>query len=875
MSPLRRRFALLIAVLMTFSLLPGAGAAETPSQATVLPTTPGSRTVLDNWEIQSSQAVPGDGDQVSKPDFPTDGWYPVAPRTTVLAGLVENGKYPDLFHSTNMRDNVDPADFQVPWWYRTEFSVSGPGEHTSVRIPGAISRADVWLNGTRIGEVVGTYNAREFDIGPLLSAGTNALAIRVHPADPDRDFVVSWIDWAQPPPDNNMGIWRDVELVRSGPVSVLGSYVDTKLAMPALNSADLVAKAEVRNNAATATTVTLNATIDKHRLSQTVDLAANETRTVAFPNLTIRDPDVWWPAQLGEQPLYQLDVTAQVAKRMSDRSTTTFGIRDVQAPLNSSGDRQFIVNGKPLQIRAGGWASDLLLRTQPERLEAQLRYVRDLGLNSIRLEGKLETPEFYDLANRMGIMLLAGWECCDKWEPWTDWGGEDWTPADYEIARGSMAAQARVLRSHPSVVSFMIGSDIAPPEDVQRMYLAELEGAGWPNPVLPAAASRNEPPPLGPSGMKMDGPYDWVPPDYWYYDQLGGAFGFGGELSAGHSVPSLDSVQAMLSPAEQEALWSSPSTPQYHTGRGTPPFNNLELFGTALAQRYGPPTELTDYVEKAQLSNYETTRAQFEGYARRMTAARPATGHVYWMLNNAWPSLNWHLYGHDLNPAGAYYGAKKANEALHVQYSYDDRSVVVVNQGAAEASGLAVRAEVYNLDGTLVHRADQADLSVPSLGLTPALTLPAPAGVSATYFVRLQLTDAAGKVTSRNTYWLSATPDVLDFDNSDWYYTPVSSYANLRGLADLPDAPIEVSTRKEKDGMAVTLHNTSTAIAPAVRVTLRRADDGTPVTPVTWTDNYVGLWPGESVTLHAEFRPDDAGGRPTVEVGGWNAVPAS
>src|SRR5205085_11854408 len=118
------------------------------------------------------------------------------------------------------------------------------------------------------------------------------------------------------------------------------------------------------------------------------------------------------------------------------------------------------------------------------------------------------------------------------------------------------------------------------------------------------------------------------------------------------------------------------------------------------ARRYGPPRRLAACVEKDQLMTYEATRAQFEAYSRNVDAPNPSTGVIYWMLDNAWPSLHWHLFDAYLEPAGAYFGAKKANESLHIQYSYDDRSIVVVNQTPRAATGLVAAAIVYNLDWT-------------------------------------------------------------------------------------------------------------------------------------------------------------------------------
>ncbi len=74
--------------------------------------------------------------------------------------------------------------------------------------------------------------------------------------------------------------------------------------------------------------------------------------------------------------------------------------------------------------------------------------------------------------------------------------------------------------------------------------------------------------------------------------------------------------------------------------------------------------------------NYEAQRAMFEAYGRNKY---DSTGVIQWMLNNAWPSIIWNLYDYYLVPSGAYFGSKKACEPLHVQYSYDDNSVAVVN----------------------------------------------------------------------------------------------------------------------------------------------------------------------------------------------------
>jgi exo-1,4-beta-D-glucosaminidase len=85
----------------------------------------------------------------------------------------------------------------------------------------------------------------------------------------------------------------------------------------------------------------------------------------------------------------------------------------------------------------------------------------------------------------------------------------------------------------------------------------------------------------------------------------------------------------------------------------------------------------------------------FEVYGRNKYGA---TGVIQWMLNNGWPSNMWHLYDYYLQPAGGYFGTKKACEPLHIQFSYDDRSVVVVNSVNRSFAGLTAEASVYDFD---------------------------------------------------------------------------------------------------------------------------------------------------------------------------------
>ncbi|MFE3583328.1 glycoside hydrolase family 2 protein [Streptomyces vinaceus] len=903
-----RREARVLAVLgLLGALVAGAPAAAPSPRAahvravTDVPATPGSATPLSAYSIRSTAEVPDAAALVSAPGYRTAGWHPAGARSTVLAALVADGTHPDPFHSTDQQ-RIPAADFTVPWWFRAEFTVADTVARTYLDFSGVVSAADVFVNGQQVATasaVAGAYTHHELDVTALVRAGANAVAFRIKPNDPRKNLTMGWLDWLQPPPDANMGIVRDVLVRRGGPVALRDAHVLTSLALPSLASADLTVKAKVRNETAGAVTAAVTGTIGPGiTFRRDVPLGAHETKTVAFtpadtPQLRLDRPRVWWPAGMGAQELYELDLSVAVSgagvsgAAVSDRARHGFGVRSVRAPLNEDGARQYSVNGRPLLIRGAGWSPDELLRWDATYTEDRLAYARDLGLNTLRLEGHLEHDEFFDLADRYGILTLPGWQCCTKWEGEVNGteAGESWTAADHPVARASMAAEAARLRDHPSVISFLIGSDFAPDAEIEKGYVDALKAADWPTPVIPAASAKSAPL-TGASGMRMPGPYEWVPPGYWYDKREGGATGFNSETSAGPDVPTLDTLRRMMSPAELTSLWKEPAAPQYHRSPSRT-YATLKVYDEALSGRYGAPSGLEDYVAKAQLAQYENVRAQFEAYARNATdASKPSTGLIYWMFNSGWTSLHWQLVDRYLDQNGAYFGAKKANEPLHIQYAYDDRTVAVVNRRTAAASGLTARVSLFNTDGTRKYDRTVTGLGVGGDGAkTIALTVPASVeGLSATYLARLVLTDAGGREVSRNVYWLSTRRDVLDYTESNWYITPTTAYADLTGLRSMAQASVSATATTSAGADApststttVTVRNTGTGNTPALLTDLHLVDGkDTPVLPVRWSDNQISLWPGESATLTATYRTADLhGSAPRIRISGWNTKMAT
>ncbi|HTI28236.1 MAG TPA: exo-beta-D-glucosaminidase, partial [Kutzneria sp.] len=125
--------------------------------------------------------------------------------------------------------------------------------------------------------------------------------------------------------------------------------------------------------------------------------------------------------------------------------------------------------------------------------------------------------------------------------------------------------------------------------------------------------------------------------------------------------------------------------------------------------------------------------------------------------------------------------------------------------------------------------------------------------------------------------WLSTKADTLDYGNSTWYDTPQTGYADLSGLQNLGTGKVDVSasttTNGDRSTTSVKLTNSGSKVAFFLRATIRKGASGGEVAPITWSDDYVTIWPGESVTLSADYRTAELGGaQPNVQVAGVNVA---
>jgi exo-1,4-beta-D-glucosaminidase len=901
------------------------------------------------WQVQSSAVATQTGAQISTPGFNTSTWLPVtnddagAPGTEIEA-LAQNGKCPgntalqpvnqstsspnSVYFSNNMQScygfmnkigAVSVNQFSVPWWWRTDFTPNlQAGQVATLIVNGVVGSANVWVNGTEVATsstVTGSYTRFTFGLTNLIVPGTNSLALEVNPNDPTSLYTLDNVDWTQIPPDNNTGIQFPVQLQIDGALAVGNSHVNQSDAAD-LSSAALTVKTDVTNNTPTAQTATVTATITPPNsgtpitVNQNVTVPAGTTQTVpftpsSFPSLTITSPQVWWPYQLGAQPLYTLGVKVAQGTTQFNTTSETFGIRTVTSYLTGSnaiepsGARAFKINGVPIVIRGGGFDPNLFLHYSAADTASQIALMKAMGVNAIRLEGHIMPADWFQQMDAAGILVNGGFQCCDAWEV-----SGSLTQAQQTILQNSAQAIGTNLRNHPSVFSFQ-WSDNQPTSTQESVSIAGFTAADfYPQTPLIASAEYKSTPTLGPSGEK-EGPYDWVPPDYWYdtthlgtdttVTNAGGAWGYDSEESAGDTVPTLDSLNRFMSASDLSNLWQNTKFNQYHlnyeprckTGYS---FGTLCHFDTALSSRYGRWSSLAQYVEEAQAQDYENTRAQFEAFiAHANNTPLPSTGTIYWQMNKGWPSLLWNLYNSDGDQAGSYFGAQEANRSVHALYALDDGTVTLDNLTNTSQSGLSVESKVFSLAGAMLDDQTASNITLASQQvktkvLTPKVPTSNPVQV---YFVELLL-KRSGTLVDRNVYWLSTQPDVVNWTKTlGQPQGTLSQYANLQALQTLPQSAItataSTASQPGPDGAdratTVTITNTSSStVAFLLRADVRRGTASGQELPgdnelqsSIWQGNDITLFPGESQTLTVTWNSADLrGATPVVSVSGWN-----
>ena len=573
-------------------------------------------------------------------------------------------------------------------------------------------------------------------------------------------------DWIPGIRDRNMGLWQDVTLEATGAVAVEVPQIITKLPLPDRSRAEITVRVPLKNETGSAVRGTLEIAFDDVKVTKavTVDAAGAtvELTPAEFKQLTVENPKLWWPNGYGDPALHTMKLSFRADGKVSDEREERFGIREITYEISAfdatghvrrvevdptvaelegkgavvaqthEGFREtpegwvtslaagrersaalkeiaglrnrraapalvIRVNGVRIACRGGAWGmDDMLKRVSRERMEPYFRLHREANVNMIRNWMGQDTEDvFYELADEYGMLV---WN--DFWDSTQDWNLE---PSDSSLFLENARETIRRYRNHPSIAIWCGRNEGVPPVAVNEglaQLTAEEDGTRY------YSADSNK------INLHDSGPYKYQEPEE-YFTHL--SLGFAVEVGLA-SPPTREVWETWLAKEDQWPISDAWAYHDWHQGGN----GDTAPWMQTMIDEFGAPTSLADFDRKAQMINYESHRAVFEGFNAHLWA--PNSGRLLWMTQPAWPSSVWQIFTHDYDTQASFYGVKKAGEPVHVQMNLPAHDVAIVNNTEAALAGVQVTARVYDLKSKL-RLEKTATVTAGPNSTTPALTM--------------------------------------------------------------------------------------------------------------------------------------------------------
>lgn len=822
------------------------------------------------WKLIRGSETPCGGDAISSLDFDDSAWMCATVPGTVLGSYVDAGAVLHPNHADNQL-YISDSYFRSDFWYRDIFDASLDSPRQILHFEGINWKAEVWLNGTRLGMVEGAFDAADFDVTGILKDGSNCLAVKIVANDhygfvkeqtaysPDKNggivgadnptmhATIGW-DWLPTVRGRGAGIYDDVWISYTGPVTISDPFVRTELPLPDTTTATLYASALLFNRCDAPVSGTLEWTFGEIRRSLSLDLAAGESREVEFSPLLLESPRLWWPNGYGEQNLYPVCFAFTCGSEESDRCEFLSGVRQMTYSFDEferseqfeGGSRgrddskrlSMYVNGRRFIGFGGNWGyPEHLLNYRAREFDAAVAYHADMNFTMIRdWVGMTGSRHFYEACDRHGIMVWQDFWLANPWD-----GPE---PSDPRRFNRIAHRYVRRIRNHPSIALYVGRNEGYPPEGIdiflRKMIPAEHPGMQY----IPHSAV---------DGVSGEGPYNALLPSKYFHirgrDKMHSEMGMPNVMNWENLVRTMgeDAVEPYNSISHPNAMYG---LHDYTLGRLVHCAQQAESFNELIANAFGEPKDAREFSRLAQWVNYNGYRAMFEGRGEHRR------GLLLWMSHPAWPSMVWQTYDYYLEPTAAYFGCKKACEPIHIQLNQYTGTVEAVNYHAKDRTDLTARVEVLDMHGGSLWE-EECVFDLPEDATYDCFPLEVPEEASDVYYVKLTLCDSGGTVLSDN------------------FYVMGREEGNLQALNGLGRAQVDVGAEGDLQ-KTVTLTNTGDVPALMIRLRVTDSKTGDLVLPVMYSDNYFCLMPGESKTVTVSVNACDVSGKALLDASGFN-----
>lgn len=845
-----------------------------------------------SWQMYKADEIKDPAEKISRPGYQSGEWMPAIVPGTVLNSLVHNKVYPEPYYGLNNKLDKDiiPDLAKVgrefyTYWFRTEFNIpeSYKDKIVWLQVDGINYRAEIWVNGQLLSCMSGMFRQDYINITDYAQVGkANALAIKVYPVDvpgtikPKRwgavgEFhnggdgniglnttmlmSVGWdFTFNDGIRDRNTGIWKNISLYATDKAVLRNPFIKSDLAKPGYDLSRQTVSVEVTNPTQQKVKCLVKGEIvgENISFSKEIEMFRGERKEVTFtadefPQLIIKNPRLWWPLFKGKPELYELKMTALVDGKISDEVKTRFGIREITSDQNTPDQsRQFYVNGKKVFIRGTNWIPEGMLRTSDERTYAELRYTKQSGINLIRMWGGgiAESDYFFQLCDEMGFLV---WQ-----EFWMT--GDTKHPHDADLYLSNVEATVKRLRNHPSLAYYVSSNEST-----------EMPGAK--DLIMKLDGTRGYQMQSECDGVHDGSPYKQVNPMQHYENTASERGSRVDGFNPEYGAPTIPTVETLREVMDEKDLWPiNKEVWDYHDGGG---FHLMTSMYTDLTNNYGTSSSIEEFVAKGQLVGAMNSKSIWEvwNYNKFDYGDRYASGLLFWYHNCPVRQVCARMWDYSLEPTASLYHTQNALAPLHPQFDYLKNTVSVYNDYYRSFKGYKVTAEVYDIKSKKVW-AKSRTVDLPEDGVAnDVFVIDFPANISQVHFIKLYLYDDRGKLVSDNFYWRSNDK----YEGSKTLTGPTSS--GFESLADLKEVALKVksgvSKKEDWQVMELSIQNPSSSIAFFVQ--LQYIDqNGKPVRPSFYSDNFFSLLPGESKKVVVETALKNLPEKGRFIVKGWN-----
>lgn len=693
--------------------------------------------LLEHWDLRD--CAPGEGG----PTAEADDWIPIRAPGDVYQALVEAGRLAHPFEGRNEAEAAWVRDRE--WWQRTTFEAPAlaPGDRAELVFDGLDTFATVFLDGVEIGRADNMFRRWTFDVTDRVRTGVrHAVAVRfdtpstaphrplpIWSAFTDRisrsrrnamrkaQFGWGW-DWGPDLP--TVGVWQAARLEVRTPARI------TDVRFTTLSVSDGRAAAEIALTLQAPPAVRVTVTLTD---PEGVVVFRHEGPAEASLNLPvgIDRPRLWWTADLGKQPLYDLNVVLSDDGRTVDRSACAVGLRTLTLDESPDPDEpgatffRFVLNGVPIFAKGACWvpATSFVAEVDEAAYARLIDQTVRANMNMIRVwgGGVYEPDLFYDLCDRRGVLVWQDFMFACAHYPEDD--------AFAASVRAEAEDQVRRLRHHPGLALWCGNNESQAMHRINNDKSGEdggLSGLRLYDEVLPEVVERLSPgvvyrpgSPWGganPNGMKAGDVHDWtvwhgVPPipddamvDAFRADPEGVAYTryaedmsrFVSEFGL-QAAPALETLERWMDPADL--------TPDSE-GFLARIKDEARKADAMMIPVTGLPTSLRDYVDFTQWCQAEGLKFGIEHFRRR----RPhCSGAVLWQLNDCWPCVSWSLIDWDGVEKASYHAVRRAFAPVLASFRADgDGRELWISNDTPTSVGDEVVVTLERLDGTVEQR---------------------------------------------------------------------------------------------------------------------------------------------------------------------------